>query len=315
MHYDPDIILYNESSDVKSLDFSPEGSLLASAHSDFSIRVCYPMIDKELWRFEMDWEEPHVVRFSPDSRFLATAGWELAIHVLDVRDGKRKEISTSDYCHYLRFNPASGLLAAVNNSGTCTFWDPDSLEYSGGLDFYVEVNDFTFSPDGTLLAVCQGSEVQIWDVVREGLSISFQGHQAVVEAAVFSPDGRYVASGDSSGTLIFWDVHTLKRSWTTAPNNGAIRSLAFHRSGKRIAVAYDNRMVQLLDRRTGDVEVTLFFPDDISELCFSYPDRCLAVAGDGSLRIWYESSTQSGHDRFSGATAEGWVKPLNTELV
>jgi WD40 repeat protein len=38
------------------------------------------------------------------------------------------------------------------------------------------------------------------------LAVPFLGHSDQVECATFSPDGKWLASGDSSGVIILWRV-------------------------------------------------------------------------------------------------------------
>ena len=313
----PDIVLYENSGDVYSVDFSHEGSLLASANSDGSIRVCYPTINQELWRFEG--ESPARVRFSSDSRkVVASASVPPTLNTWDVTTGKLiSQIPTPEYPSFIRFSPLSNLLGAVDLNGVCTFWDLDYVCKVGSLDFYGEpVRDFSFSSDGTLIAVSQGTKVYIWDAVRQGLLCSFNGHRAEVAAAAFSPNNRYVASGDDQGTLIFWEIHTLRTVWVYTHRN-AVRSMAFNASGKRLAVAYTDRYIEIIDVSSGGSEILLSFPDEIFELTFSHVDKCLAVAGAGALRIWCEGSDRIASDAFPGATAQGWIKPrqAGTSLI
>lgn len=312
MHADPDIILYRESGDVYSIDFSPEGSLLALAHADSTIRVCYPLIAEELWCFDVDFY-PTVVRFSPDGILLVAGSLDSSLQVWNVSTGRlQTEIPTDGPNHHIRFNPWSKLLASLEESGTCVFWNLESEESVGTLEFGEDaVSDFSFASDGTLLAACHGSEVQIWDLVRQGLLRSFHGHQAEVRAAAFSPDGRYVASASADGALILWDVHTLATIWTYADSESPIHLVAFDYSGNLIAAAHDDQSIQTYQTSRGNLEMTLVFPGDIYSLAFSREGQCLAVAGEGSVRIWCEGSQKVGTDldRFRGATAEGWIKP------
>ena len=306
MHYRPDIVLYEEMGDVYSVDFSPEGSLLASVHSNDSIHISYPLIKEDLWSF--DDYKALLVRFSPDSRFVVAGGWQEKLGVWDVGTGELREIPTGDN-RLIDFNPLSNLLAVLESNGSCALWDLEVDEQVESIEFYGEwVQDFGFSSDGTLLAVTQGKEVNIWDAMRWGLLRAFSGHETLVRTATFSPGSRYVCSGDEGGTLIVWDVHTLRTVWTSPPKGTGVRSLAFDHTGDRLAVAYDNQLLEILDPHSGKIEITLFLPHEIFELTFSNVDHCLAVAGKNSLQVWCDGSEIVTSDKLSGATAEGWIK-------
>ncbi|HXD30177.1 MAG TPA: hypothetical protein VN643_03620 [Pyrinomonadaceae bacterium] len=299
----PDIILYENAGEVHSLDVSPEGSLLATAHGS-SIRICYPMIQEELWRFEVG-VELLVVRFSPDGRLLAAGGASESLGVWDLSSGEMWEMSTSGQNEYVEFIPLSNQLAAVSRDGSCIIWGPED---TGELQFdEASLRDFSFSPDGTLLAVAQGSEVQIWDVRRLGLLRSFGGHRSLLRAATFSANSRYVYSADERGQVIMWDVDTLRTQWATPPKNVSTKRLAVDYLGNRLAAAYEDSTIEIFDANRGDLQLTRYFPNAISALKFSPIDRYLAVAGRGGVHLWHAGAEVVRSDKFPGATAEGWI--------
>lgn len=305
MHLNPDIILYESAGEVYSLDVSPEGSLLATAHGG-SIRICYPMIQEELWKFEVGFELL-IARFSPNGRFLAAGGPSESLCIWDLSTGVMGEMSTAGQNEYVDFIPSSNQLAAVNRDGRCVLWHPEDPDISD-LQFDGEsLRDFSSSPDGTLLAVAQGTEVQIWDVRRLGLLRSFGGHRSPLRAATFSANSRYVYSADERGELIMWDVHTLRTQWRTPPKDVSIKRLAFDYLGNRLAAAYDDHSIEIFHAGNGELEITLHFPSDISALKFSHIDCYLAVAGGSGVHLWSTGSEVVRSDKFPGATAEGWI--------
>jgi WD40 repeat protein len=129
------------------------------------------------------------------------------------------------------------------------------------------VASLAFSPDGSLLATCGGSfadfserfdgiqrlgfrstgpgRLKVWDVQTGILKHDLAGHNDHANAAVFSPDGRLLASagrwlkdGDWGNGVILWNPHTgtqVHRLIRTNANGGT-RALAFSPDSKLLAI-------------------------------------------------------------------------------
>lgn len=71
------------------------------------------------------------------------------------------------------------------------------------------IKDLRFSRDGRYLAAaCSDRAIWIWDVESGKLLTRLTGHRREVNAVEFSPDGKTVISGDSSGLIKFWRLET-----------------------------------------------------------------------------------------------------------
>jgi WD40 repeat protein len=57
---------------------------------------------------------------------------------------------------------------------------------------------------------CNGRSVIVRDVANPSLSLIFTEHKAQVNVAQFSPNGNFIASGDSEGKLIIWGFPNMK---------------------------------------------------------------------------------------------------------
>jgi WD40 repeat protein len=64
-----------------------------------------------------------------------------------------------------------------------------------------------WSPDSRWLATAgQGTTVQIWEVGRQRLALTYRGHGAAVLAVAWSPNGRWLASASSDGQVQVWQA-------------------------------------------------------------------------------------------------------------
>jgi len=64
----------------------------------------------------------------------------------------------------------------------------------------------SFSADGTLLAVAEGNDVQVWETASGNLLATLKAHTAAVSIVAFSPDGNSLASVGQDNQLILWQV-------------------------------------------------------------------------------------------------------------
>lgn len=87
-----------------------------------------------------------------------------------------------------------------------TLWDADSGSVLGDLVLEQTASGLSFSPDGSLLAVTVGNNVQVWDVAAKTMLASLSGHTDVAGQVAFSTDGKSLVSSGADNQLILWQV-------------------------------------------------------------------------------------------------------------
>lgn len=122
------------------------------------------------------------------------------------------------------------------------------------------------------------------------------GHTGDVGCVAWLPDGRTVATGDSDGLIVLWDV-TPGRSGCAvraqlAGHDTSVKAVAASPDGARLASAGNDGTVRLWDPRAGKAVAVMTGHDGPVEVVSFSPDGHLLLSGghDGTDRGWDPSS-------------------------
>lgn len=158
---------------------------------------------------------------------------------------------------------------------------------------------FAISQDGhRFAALGKSGTVRVWDARSRDPILSLQGTDRSVTSIAFSPDNRWIATGDATGHVILWDW-TGRRQQIVADEISPINALAFSPDGSLLAVADDDSEspadAVLWNTGTGSRKITLSggHSESVLDLAFSPDGKRLATASaDDTVRIWSLASGQ-----------------------
>ncbi len=252
--------------------FSPDGTVLASAGSDGTIRIWDVATGQVRRVLSLTGQWPGRVAFTPGGATL----------VGESGSGR----------------PDTGMKRYIQFWETHTWTLMRTLRGGGGA--------LTISPDGEFLATTSGSGNWLIQLraLPSGLVIrTLVGHVALgVTSVAFSPDSRLLVSGGWDHTLRIWDVPsgTLRRIITRNDTGriGNVHSVTWSPDGRTIASASgegDDRTITLWDVATGMVTRHLSLGEGACEggcpievVVFS-PDGQLVAGGEsryGAVGVW-----------------------------
>jgi WD40 repeat protein len=141
-------------SDQCSLDFSPDGKLLAVGGYDLGAMIVSPTDGRLIHKLDTgSGQGGMTLHFSPDGRILAAGNRNYATRLYDSASGQLLHILNKPQSHGLAFHPSGKTLAIGYATGEIRIWDVATGKLLHEVDPGAEeIYSVDWSPDGTLLA-------------------------------------------------------------------------------------------------------------------------------------------------------------------
>jgi eukaryotic-like serine/threonine-protein kinase len=277
---------------VHSVRFAPNGRYLASGGHDNTVRL-WNLVDGTQHVLLGHTDHVYRVVFSPDGQWLASSSDDKTIRLWSTADRQCKRVLSGHEgdVEELAFSPDGRLLASGSEDQTARIWE---VEGEGFQVLYHDhaVTQLAFHPSSKLLATgSRAGDVRVFDTLTAKQTALYDEQGGEVFAVAFSPDGRWLASSGTTGSLTLREVGSRKAvRWTTLP--GA-RSILFSPNGRYMAVSGTTQKLWRCDMSImtcnefegpqSQVRVMRFMPDS----------RALATAsGDGNMLLWDVESSE-----------------------
>ena len=113
-----------------------------------------------------------------------------------------------------------------------------------------------------------------------------------VWCVIHSPDGTYLASAGSDGSVSVWDSMLREKIAGPFTHNGPVYSICWNDDGTQVVSASEDKTLKVWHATTGELMSTLCGHDDqvFTVTVSSHQGLLASGAGDGSVQLW-EAST------------------------
>jgi WD40 repeat protein/serine/threonine protein kinase len=287
---------------VHALTFTRDGQILATADEAGRVRL-WDWGTGQLQKIYKEGNNDRVysLAFSPDSKLLAIGGNQI-VQVLEVATGQERSVlrGHGNGVYHLNFSPDGSKLITISHfDPIAKLWDvatgTKQREFTGKAEAYVAGS--AFGPDGTILATAEAhpfnrnlsGSVRLWDVATGKERSAFQEPDGGAYSVAFSPDGKTLASANSStGTIKLWDVATGCSRHTFYAWIERVYCLAFSPDGRTLASASYDGTVGIWDVAARPSPAVLRGHTTWIKCASFSPDGKLLASGslDQTVKLW-----------------------------
>ncbi|MDY6806858.1 MAG: AAA-like domain-containing protein, partial [Cyanobacteriota bacterium] len=277
---------YPHDAPVFSVNFSPDGQMLATASSDNSARL-WDLSGNQIAEFVGHRGAVLSVSFSPDGKMLATASSDNSARLWDLSGNQIAEfVGHTDLVGSVSFSPDGKILATASRDSTTRLWNLSENHIAEFVGHTYWVTSVSFSPDGKILATASRDDtVRLWDLSGNQIA-EFVGHTDSVWSVSFSPDGKILATASDDNTARLWDISGNQIAELVG-HTESLLSVSFSPDGKMLATASDDETARLWDLSGNQIAELVGHTYWVYSVSFSPDGKMLATASDDeTARLW-----------------------------
>jgi WD40 repeat protein len=205
------------SNDVHAVALTSDGKSLYSAGDDRQIVFWDVKREQLKKRFTGHERQIPTLVLSPNEKLLASGSRDRTIRIWDAGNGKLKDtlIGHTGDVMALSFSPSGKMIASAGWDGTIRLWDVKggkALRIMAGEP--LRVSGVAFSPDGKSIVSSGGpglrlfqvpSGNELWNIQFGGAVRDAEGTETAedLSAVAFSPDGKTIVVGSTTGAVYF----------------------------------------------------------------------------------------------------------------
>jgi len=285
---------------VGSVAFSPDGSSLASASSDGTVRLWDAVTGEVKAVLKGHRDIVAAVAFpssGPSSHRLASASFDGTVKMWDLATGSETRTLSGHRGAVLalvwRRDPDELISAGMD--GTVRIWDTASGSERAVLRGHKTwVNALALTADGaTLASASSDGTVKLWSISSrsETATLPLGADAGEGRSVAISPDGSRLVAGARYGMVKVWDVASRAELRTLRGHAGDVWSVAFAAGGSVLASGdgdWDRPgEVKLRDVETGRERPSLQHSGEVLCLALSPDGKRLAAGGwDKTILVW-----------------------------
>eukprot|EP00736_Rhodelphis_marinus_P001616 Rmarinus@m.862 len=267
---------------VWSVEFSPDGSMLASGGRDGAIRIWNSYDGRHLMTLLGHKRNVCSLHFSKKGDFMVSGSWDTTLCVWDMRQavivGTLKGHTKNVWAG--QFNPSDTLIASGSEDRTIRIWDAIGMREVRVLVGHTGwIRSLAWNEEGTRIVSCSSDrQVMLWDTESWQLLHRIQELRHIATAVVFRPGTKEIFVATADMKVMVFSSHTCDYIGTLAGHKSGVNSLAATSDGAFIASGAADKCLRLWSAASGQCVGEFVCDHSINSVALCYIHGRLHVA-------------------------------------
>jgi WD40 repeat protein/tRNA A-37 threonylcarbamoyl transferase component Bud32 len=309
-----EVTLHGHTGSVFNVVYSPDGSRIATAGQDGTVRIWNPLTREELHTLRGHRSFVNSVCFSNGGRMLISAGEDEAVKFWDPVTGRERE-GLPVTGHQVAASRNNNVIAALSRESSISVWDVVARKKLWTITDLAKkrITDIAVSPDGQYLAAVGYHEMlKVWDIPQRRelppvLAPDERALQKILFGVAFSRDGNYLVVGTENPLI--WDLQTHKERRVYGTAGLRCSRMVFSPDSKWVAATSRDGLVRVWDIETETIVLSLDKdPNQDLGLDFSPDGQYLALTrgSDVGIKSINPVATQTHRQLTSHSSPQVW---------
>ena len=227
-------IFQGHASSVKSVNFSPDESIIISAGVDTTIKVWNKIDGKLIKTLSGHQSWVNSACFSSNGKTILSCSEEIILW--DFESGKILNTfeSHTSMINSCCFSPDEKYILSASKDRTVKLWEKETgklMRTFSGHSHYV--NQAAFSSTGKeIISVGNDQNLLLWNIESDTPIRTFTGHSNWVNSVCFSPDDVFIWSASCDKSIKLWEKSSGKLIKSYESHSAEIKTLRFAKNGQ-----------------------------------------------------------------------------------